>query len=212
MSGGRYLLLVFHWASGLACLFALAACAPRYPLDIPEAQWQGMTTEQRLHAQEKQAELDSAAERRRAAEARAREAEAARKQAELDTRRREARYGERVQCVLSEAEAHLGGRWRSVEPVALDLVRGVELAFDLAERGGDGLRYRTTAHADFDGQTLRICREAGADHRDGQGCARLLGTFNDYRRGLDQGVEAARFLRGRMRCDLVPGPGMPRYR
>ena len=40
-------------------------------------------------------------------------------------------------------------------------------------------------------------------------CLRLLGTFEDYRRGIEQTVAAPDFLRGHLRCTLAPGEGMP---
>ncbi|MEN6585626.1 MAG: hypothetical protein ABFE02_06180 [Sulfuricella sp.] len=193
-------------------LLALTACASRYPLGIPEEQWQAMSTAQRLQAQEKHAELKRAEAERQAAEARAREAEAERQRAELETRRREARYGERVQCVLSNAEAYLGGKWRSIEPVALDLVQGMEISFNLAEPSGRTVSYRTPAYAYFDGQSVGLCRDADDDRRNPSTCARVLGTFADYRRGFELRIDAQRFLRGRMRCDLVPAQDMPRRR
>lgn len=194
----------------IASLISLVACAPRYPLGIPEAQWQNMSTEQRFQAQAKQAELDRAAQDARAADARAREAEAARQQAELEIRRRDARYGERLQCILSDAEAHLGGRWRGVEPVAMDLVLGMRLAFDLAESSSHTVHSRTPFYAEFDGQTISLCRDARDAGRNPNACTRVLGTLADYRRGIDQRVDTARFLRARIRCDLVPEQGMTR--
>lgn len=190
-------------------LFALAGCAASYPLGIPESQWQTMSTEQRFQAQQKQAELDRAAAEQRAADARAREAEAVRQTAELDARRRDAKYGDRVQCVFSDAEAHLGGKWRSIEPVALDLVRGMEVALNLTEPSSHRVSYRTPAYARFDGQTLSLCRDADNDRRNQSACVRVLGTFADYRRGIDHHIDSANFLRGRLHCDLAPAQGMP---
>lgn len=36
-------------------------------------------------------------------------------------------------------------------------------------------------------------------------CVRELGTFSDYRRGIRRTVVADEFLRGQLRCSLVPG-------
>lgn len=192
-----------------AVMFALAACGPRYPLGIDETHWQTMSAEDRIRAHEQQASLDQAAAERRAAEARAREAEAQHRQAALAQARRDARYGERVQCVLADAEARLGGKWRRVEPVALDLVQGVPLPFDLTEPS-DRTRYRSPAHARFDGQTVTLCRgEAGRERRDDRDCARMLGTQADYRRGMEARIDAPNFLRGHLRCELVPVAGGP---
>lgn len=188
--------------------FALAGCAASYPLGIPESQWQTMSTEQRFQAQQKQAELDRAAAEQQAAEAKAREAAAVKQTLELETRRRDANYGERVQCVFSEAEAHLGGKWRSMESLAMDLVQGMEVALNLTETSGRTMRYRTVAYARFDGQTLSLCRDADSDRRNQSACIRVLGTFADYRRGINQRIDSERYLRGRLRCDLAPTQGM----
>jgi len=187
--------------------FVLAGCAASYPLGIPESQWLAMSTEQRFQAQQKQAELDRATEEQRAADARAREAEAVKQAAKLEARRRDAKYGERVQCVFSDAEAHLGGKWRSIEPVALDLVNGMEVALSLVEPSGHKTRHRTMAYARFDGQTLSLCRDADHDRRNPSSCLRILGTFADYRRGIDQRINSERYLRGHLRCDLAPARG-----
>lgn len=184
-------------------LFVLNACGTRYPLGINESQWQTMGSEERLRAYEQQAALDQAATERRAAEARVREAEAQRQQMALAQARRGAHDGERVQCVLEDAEARLGGKWRRVEPVALDLVHSIPLPFNLIETSGH-LRHRTQAHAGFDGQTVTLCRgDVSRERGEDRACARMLGTLADYRRGMEARVEAPHFLRGRLRCELV---------
>lgn len=193
----------------LLALFVLFSCAPRYPLGIPEVEWRGMDPAQRLQAHEKQAELDRAAAQRRAAEARAREEAAARRQAELVEQRRRAAYGERVQCVLDPAEARIFRGWRAVEPVALDLVSGIEIEVALRETAGRTVRSSATAYAAFDGQTVSICRDKEAGSRRSGPCLRLLGTFEEFRRGINKAVEAPDFLRGRLRCNLAPAADMP---
>ncbi|GAB1394865.1 hypothetical protein MASR1M60_30290 [Rhodocyclaceae bacterium] len=132
-----------------------------------------------------------------------------RQRAELETRRRSVRYGERVQCVLGDAQARLGGKWRDIEPVALDLVQDMTIPFPLSEPSGHTVRRQTPAYARFDGQTIFLCQGDGDDRGDSGSCVRLLGTHADYRRGIDQRIDSANFLRGRLRCDLVPTPGIP---
>lgn len=185
----------------------LSACGTYHPLDIPDEQWQVMNTDQRLQAQHKQAELDQIAAERQVAEARAREAEAAQKAAQLEIRRQQARYGERLQCVISASEARLGGKWRGTESVALDVVQGLEAEFTIAEPANKTWRYRTSGYAYFDGQTLALCRNSA--QQAGNLCARVLGTFEDFRRGVNQPVEVPGFLRGHLHCNLAPGSGMP---
>lgn len=181
---------------------ALAGCAS-YPLDIPEEEWESMGADARAEARREQAKLERAREERRIAEAAARKAEAAQRAEELAKARRTAGYGERVQCVLQDGEAYLAGNWRRIEPVALDLVEGMELEITLAEPASSGLRYHTTGYAVFDGQTIQICERPAGERRDFDGCARMLGTQRDYRRGLAERVKGEQFLRSHLRCDLV---------
>jgi hypothetical protein len=192
-------------------LLAITACAARYPLGIPEEQWKAMSTEQRLQAQEKQAAIDRERARQHAAEARAREAEARAREAELATKRaaldqsrRDARYGERVQCVLNDAYVAVSGKWLDIEPIGLDLVRGQAVPFDIIERR-ERNPYRDTSNvAFFDGQTVSIC--PGSDTAGpNAACLRVVRNTADYQRGMVQHVESARFLKGRLRCDLPPG-------
>lgn len=194
----------FYRKLSFLALLTLSACGTRYPLGIPEDQWLAMTTEQHLQAQQTQSKQDWAADERRAADARAREAEAVRQRAELDLRRSQARYGERVQCILSDAQTRLGGKMRRIEPVALDVVQGTFAEVDLSEPAGQTMRFRTTVFARFDGQTLSICQDANDDPIRAGTCIRMLGTIVDYRRGLDQYIGEPNFLRGRLRCDLMP--------
>jgi hypothetical protein len=160
-----------------------------------------MTNEQRLQAEEKQAALDRAKAEQRAAEARAREAEAAARFAELERRRRSARYGERVQCVLSEAHVSLGGKWYAIEPVPLDLVRGLKIGFEVIERKERNPYRDSSNYAFFTGQTVSICPE-GDSTGSSQACLRMVGTTSDYEKGTVHFLESPRFLKGTLRCEL----------
>ncbi|MCG5525186.1 hypothetical protein LRB11_09625 [Ectothiorhodospira haloalkaliphila] len=196
----------------LSIVVLLMGCATRYPLDIPEEQWEAMTAEQRLQARQQQAALDQARAEQRAAEARAREEEAARQRAELEVRRQEAGFGERVQCVLREAEAYLGGSWRSVQPLALDVVQGMEWGFEMQAVEDGRVRRRGTGYAHFDGTRLTLCPRSGQYQTHAAACAQVVGTTSDYRRGLSERIEGHRFLRGQLRCDLHPASVVPRRR
>src|SRR5690554_5204036 len=116
--------LVRRLALPAALILALAGCATRYPLDIPEAQWEAMTLAQQQQARVEQAALDRARAEQRAAEARARQEEAERARLALETRRQEAGRGERVQCVL-DGEFRSGSRWVAMSPVGIDAVTGM---------------------------------------------------------------------------------------
>lgn len=197
---------------GAALVFvaALAGCGPRHPLGVADEDWQAMTIEQRADAHARQAALTQAAAERRTAEAAAQAAEDQARQVKLDDRRRSAVYGERVQCVLSGAEVHHWRRWTPIEPQAFDLVVGTVVQVPLIEQRRGTLRSSTTAHASFDGQTVAVCRDAPGPRQNAAACARLLGTFDDYRRGQSAAIASgSAFLRGTLRCALGPGSGMP---
>ena len=198
----------------LSLLFVLAGCLPtRHPLGINDEDWQVMSLEQRLEAQEKQAELEHADRVRKAEQKAAPEAEATRQPLQplqAETRRAPAapvRYGERLQCVLSQAKVRIADKWRPVESTVLDVSRGQVTEFTLAEPAGQKGRLPLNGFARFDGQILTICPSADENRR--EGCTRVLGTFEDFRRGIDQSIEAAGFLRSKLHCHLGPGTGMP---
>ncbi|WP_302139200.1 hypothetical protein [Halomonas alkalicola] len=188
------------WRNALTAMLALllAGCAARYPLAIPEAQWEAMTPAEQQQARAQQAALDRARAEQRAAEARAREEEARRDRLALEVRRQEARLGERVQCVL-EGELRTGSNWRPLAPVGIDAVSGMTAPVPLTTRDG---RYRQTAHATFDDQTVTLCRHERELERPGADCAQLVGTQRDFARGLSGRVKTEGFLRGPLRCDL----------
>ncbi|ADU66401.1 hypothetical protein Selin_1671 [Desulfurispirillum indicum S5] len=194
----------------------LSACGTKLPLGMDEAEWNTLSSQQRLDARAKQAELDQAREQRRTAEAqqqaaqtRLRELEAARQLAELEKFRCEARYGDRVQCVLHEAQIYRSRQWQSVQPIALDVVRGTEVEAAVHQQSERSLRTIDSVFGTFDGQTFTICRDSGSRSLSQHNCIRLVGTFEDFRRGINRPVEAPEFLRGKLRCSLAPAEGMP---
>lgn len=190
-------------------LFCLPACSPEYPLDIPENEWTTMTGQEQLRAREKQAELEKAEEKRRAAEAEARQAEAIKWLKNKEASRKQARYGDRLQCVLTNARACFWDEWRSIEPVALDIVKGMVLQLELSRADEDGFHFSQKVYAGFDGQTLTLCPDKNLVRQNDPSCARVLGTFEQYAKGLQKKIHAKEFLRGCIRCDLAPGKGMP---
>lgn len=188
----------------LMILAVACGCGSRHPLGIPDEQWQAMTAEQQIQARQQQAELDRARAEQRAEEARARAAKAEAQKAELERRRQDARYGERVQCVLSDGEVKLRREWDRIHPVALDLVRGYEEEFSM-EAASDRMRgFTAEGYALFDGQTVYLCRMPYEDTYRQDDCVRVSATMREFQRGVVQSVNAPDFLRGRIRCDLPP--------
>lgn len=183
----------------------LSGCTT-YPLGLDEESWQQLSPQQKLEASQQQAELDQARDLRLAREAEARAEEARREANELMLRRREAAYGERVQCVLEPAAYRNGGEWQRLKPVAMDLVMGMSLGIELHEVKRS---YRThEAVAWFDGQQVFICPDEYSARRGSERCVSVAGHHREYRQGLIRQIESGNFLKGRLSCSLVEGgPG-----
>ncbi|MCO4759214.1 MAG: hypothetical protein KC477_14435 [Oceanospirillaceae bacterium] len=185
----------------------LTACS-LHPLGIDDDEWASMSQTDQLRAYEKQAELDKV---RAEAQARERQAQAeaeARKYEAMAAMRRNAQYGDIVQCVLDPLDVRFGGDWKVSKPQVFDLVRGEERDLRLQDQKE---RYSTTALVSFaeSGLEVALCRDGYyANRRDG--CTRLLGTSRDFHRGVRQTFSIDRFMQGTLRCDLKP-IGRQRY-
>ena len=192
-------------------VLALAGCASSHPLNIPDSEWAGMTAEQRTRAYERQAELDRAAQARRAREAEAERQEERRRREAVEERRRKARYGDILQCVLKKARVRFWDDWEPIEPMAFSVIRGQVMPIALRERG-DGVRLSGKAWVGFDrnGQVLAVCRDEPESGGGSRGCAKVLGTFEMFREGVKERIAAKGFLQGTIRCDFAPAKGMPR--
>lgn len=185
------------WLLGL---MLLSGCAS-YPLGMSEQEWQALTPQQQLDAREKQSELDQKAAERRAAEARLEAEREAQQQAELAQRKANAAYGERVQCVLQNAEYKEGKSWYALEPVGFDLVVGEIQPLSLVHIKNKRTQYTRTAYAGFNGQTVSICRYQSANSHSAD-CVRMVGTTLDYQRGLTRTLASRDYVRGTLRCGL----------
>lgn len=198
-----------RWLLVLISAGLLAGCMSFHPLGISDAEWQRMTPQQQMDARAKQTELDKQAAERRAERARLQALEDARLQAELEQRRANAKLGEHVQCVFNPAEAKISGNWRTVEPIALDLVVGETKPFN-AEHLRDGRsRYSRQGYASFDGQTLSLC--SSRSNYSSSHCVRVVSTTRGYQQGVKQKVDSKEFMRGELHCDLAQPIRMRRY-
>ncbi|WP_028571581.1 hypothetical protein [Desulfonatronum lacustre] len=198
---------ICRWALRMSAVLLLAfvlACGPRHPLGIPDDQWQMMSLEEQNTARVQQAELDRAAAEERAARARLKAAEAEARKAELEAMRRNAPYGDRVQCVFEGGQAYLNRNWHPVSAFGLDLIRGYEEEFTMEVASGRYSRMPILGYALYDGQTITLCRLPREDTYRHEDCLRLVGTRRELQQGLDSFVSASEFLRGRLRCDLPP--------
>ena len=195
----RYGLCLLVAASALG----LAACTSN-PLGMSDQEWAALTPEQRLQVRQKQLEYAQALEQRQAAALAERQAQARQRAAELELRRQQARYGERVQCVLAPAQGWFNQQWRDIEPLALDLLTGSEQVVTVRQMQVHAPRYSARAYARFDGQQVSLCLRSESESSPNNRCVRFLGTFADYRHGIAQPVHSHQYVRGQMRCSLVP--------
>lgn len=186
----------------LGAVVLLSACAS-YPLGMSKAQWEVLTPDEQFKAQQQQATLDQQRAEQRAAEARQRALELEQAQAASALRRQQAAYGEHVQCVLTGAQAKMGGRLRTVEPLAMDLVLGEQGEYTLTHVENGYTRYSQTVYVQFDGQTLDLCEYDGGRYAS-RACAKVIGTFGDYQRGFTQTLSSSTFVQGQVRCQFVP--------
>lgn len=180
----------------------VAGCASQYPMGMSEDEWQALSAEQRLDARERAERLNLEAARQRAEQQRLRAEQERLAEQALIQRRREAQFGERVQCVLDAAELRSGGNWRDARPLGLDLIVGETHEFELLRK--DSRHRGVTGQASFDGQLIELC------DRRGRNCAVIAGTSRDFQRGLHRQIEIDDALRGELRCDLAepqPKPG-----
>ncbi|WP_162147029.1 hypothetical protein [Thiomicrospira aerophila] len=179
-------------------LVFLVGCAT-YPLNMNKAEWEALTPAQQLQAREQQALLDQARAEQRTAEARAREQEIEKERIAWEVRRQEARYGDHLQCVISDVQLRNGDNWQRIHPFALDLLIGERADINLDEFRDDRRSRSHRAQAQFDGQTLSLCSSAH-----GLDCVRVLGNFSDYHRGFEQAFNQPNWLKGSARCQFVP--------
>ena len=172
-----------------------------YPLGLDKDSWHELSPQQKLEASQKQADLDQARDLRLAREAEAR-AEAAREAANrLMLLRQQARYGERVQCVLEPISHHRSGDWRKLEPAALDLVLGVQVGVEFYEPGRASQVREAVAW--FDGQRVQICPGEYAARYRSEACIIAVGHYRDYQRGMRRQIDSKGFLQGQLDCSFV---------
>ncbi|GAA0788092.1 hypothetical protein [Marinobacterium sediminicola] len=186
--------------SPIVLAIALSGCTT-YPLGLDEESWRELSPQQKLEASQKQAELDQARNLRLAREAEARAEEAREAANKLMLLRHQAKYGERVQCVLEPVSHHRSGKWRRLEPAALDLVLGVRMKVDLYETGRSSRAREAIAW--FDGQRVQICPGEYAARHQPEACVVAVGHYRDYRRGMLRQIDSDGFLKGELDCSFV---------
>lgn len=166
-----------------------------------------MTHEQRIAAYNSQAEIDKEAQRARAQEAALKAEQERRIREEIELRRREAHYGDLVQCAISPLSIHQSGdKWQVSQGVAAELVRGEAREVQAVT---DNYIHSLWMAFDDAGQTLALCKYEpkrnayGFDFSYGQ-CAILHTTTKSLHRGLSKALSDNANFKGYARCDLAP--------
>ncbi len=186
-----------RWSTAFLLLL-LAACGPRYPLDMTEEEWRTLSPEQRLAAREKEAELRRQREARRRAEEERRAAEArlaAQREAErIAERYRTAALDDFLICGLERGEARFGGDWGPFFGTNFTVLRGETHTLELTRTNGrDSIP--VTARFYADGRRLRLC--AGRSPFGGKNeCVNLRAESRQFRRGVHKTLWAKKLFRG----------------
>ncbi|WP_143142822.1 hypothetical protein [Marinospirillum alkaliphilum] len=175
----------------------MVGCATTHPLGIKDGDWQQMSQQQQHEARMQQARLDEIERQRRADQAEARRLQELAHQAELERIRQNPRFGDIIQCSVSNGQTYTSSDWHPAQPMAFELVRGEtrEVLFPRADRPTQQSR----GTASFDGLTVKICRPVERD------CSVMAGTESEYRRGKTQSIRSARLIRGELRCQFPRG-------
>ncbi len=184
--------------STILLVLLLAACAPRYPLDMTEEEWRALSPERRLAARREETEL----ERKREARRRAREEKRA-----LAVRRARQRQRERIAegyrsaaledfliCELRGGEARFGEDWGPFFATNFTVLRGEISAFELIRTNGRD-RARVSALFYTNGRRLRLC--AGDSPFAGKNaCVNMRADSRRFRRGVRKTLRAKKLFRG----------------
>ncbi len=196
---------------GLLVLCLVVTGCARYPLDMTEAEWNAMSADQRYAARLKQAELDAAAQQRKA-EKEAHEqalqlAAKKRQQTLIAQRRSNPSYGDIVQCVIKSPMVDFHPGWRKAESVAFSLVRSETSRVSL--RAEDSRRTSEFwAYFDENGSTLRLC-ERNPGRSNFRDCDVVPVLGRDLMTGVDHQIDLPNLMQGVLRCAYGPGTGGP---
>lgn len=182
----------------IAPLLLLAACMPRYPLDMTEEEWRALSPEQQVEARLREAELQRqrearwrAEKERRAAEARLRALQEARR---IEERYRTAPLDEFLICSIEPGEARFGEDWGPFFATNFTILRGEARTFELVRTNGRD-RLPVTALFYENGRRLRLCAgRSPFGHK--KACVNLRAQPDTFRSGVRKILEARKLFRG----------------
>ena len=179
----------------------MAGCSSN-PLGIDDDHWDIMSSAQKLEAHKAQAEVEK--EQQRAATARYQaELEAKTERQKLrESIRRNALYGDLIQCVLDPIYTYSSKKWKPLKGVSFELVRGESQALTL-ERVDINSDETVYALADISGQQVQICQNYSEAYGVST-CFGLHATTREMAYGVSRYFELKKELKGQLRCDLKP--------
>ena len=190
----------------VTALVVIAVTGCVYPLGMSQAEWEGLTPEQRLEARQEQARLDEAKRERRAREA----AQRRRIEAEIEVARlRDVRYiyehgrfGDVVECRVGDGIADFRPGWHLFDPSFFRLARG-EIRLVEVKRGGANDWAEFWAEYTPDGERLWLCdRKPSSSYRD---CQSVAVTFNAFSEEASFALDIPHKIKnGRMTCAFIP--------
>jgi len=185
-----------HWASMLLLLAVtlLVGCSFN-PLGMSDAEWESLTPTQQFEARKIQAERDEAARVRYAEQ----EAKAATEQAQLAELRRNAPFGDVVQCTITDAKGYFyKDKWRPAQPVSVEMYRN-DPVHSVSLVRQDSSRSSTDLSMSFDGLNVKACRGHSGD------CDVLAGTETQFRRGISRRIHVKKTVEGTLFCSFPRG-------
>lgn len=183
-----------NWISMLLLAVAVtmvAGCSFN-PLGMSDAEWESLTPTQQFEARKIQAERDEAARVRYAEQ----EAQEVAEQAQLDALRRNAPFGDVVQCTITDAKAYFyKDKWRPAQPVSIEMYRG-ESEHSLSLVRQDRTSRTTDVYMSFDGLSVKACRGNSSE------CDVLVGTEAQFRRGITKRINVHKTVVGTLFCSF----------
>lgn len=182
-----------HWTSILLVTVVtvmIVGCANN-PLGMSDDEWAQLNSEQQFEARKIQDARDEAARERRAKE----KAQQAAEQAQLVDLRRNAPFGDVVQCTITNADGYFAKEWHAVQEVSIEM-HSSEAArrVDLLQQ--DRQNVSIELQMGFDGLNVKLC------NRNNRDCDVLAGTDAQFRRGISRQIRVHKVVEGTLFCSF----------
>ena len=193
-----------------AAAIIVAACGPRYPLGMNEAEWKRLSPAQQLQARQKQADIRNAhAERRaqiRQAHLRRQAVLAAAERERIEALYRGNRFGDVLECVVDDGKADFHPGWHRFTPAPFRLVRGEGKYVKLRGRGRSRRNGRFWVAYARNGLEVSICYRKPHGKRGSRQCGHVSGMTVDFANGIGHTLTVENiFTDARVLCAFRPG-------